>query len=78
MRPCSHNLIVMSLVVKLIGAWFLDSELSTCWKYNLQNVLWRKFLYSKNFWLYSINDKFCGVVDHLGDKDITITMYPHM
>ena len=27
---CSHDLIVMSLVVKLIGTWFLDSELSTC------------------------------------------------
>ena len=30
MSPCSHDLIVTSLVVKLIGAWFLDSELSTC------------------------------------------------
>ena len=27
--PCSHDLIVTSLVVTLIGAWFLDSELST-------------------------------------------------
>ena len=30
MSPCSHDLIVTSLVVKLIGTWFLDSELSTC------------------------------------------------
>ena len=34
MGPCSHDLIVMSLVVKLIGTWFLDSDLSTC----LQNT----------------------------------------
>ena len=27
---CSCDLIVTSLVIKLIGAWFLDSELSTC------------------------------------------------
>ena len=30
MSPCSLDLIVTSLVVKLIGAWFLGSELSTC------------------------------------------------
>ena len=31
MSPCSLDLICdTSLVVKLIGAWFLDSELSTC------------------------------------------------
>ena len=30
MSPCSRDLIVMSLVAKLIGAWFLDSERSTC------------------------------------------------
>ena len=30
MSPHSHDLIVTSFVVKLIGAWFLDSELSTC------------------------------------------------
>ena len=30
MSPCSYDLIVTSLVVKLISAWFLDSELSTC------------------------------------------------
>ena len=29
MSSHSHDLIV-TLVVKLIGAWFLDSELSTC------------------------------------------------
>ena len=29
-EPCSCDLIVTSLVIKLIGAWFLDSELSTC------------------------------------------------
>ena len=32
MSPCLCDLIVMSLVVKLIGAWFLDSELSTCFE----------------------------------------------
>ena len=30
MSPYSCDLIVMSLVVKLIGTWFLDSDLSTC------------------------------------------------
>ena len=30
MSPCSCDLIVMSLLVKLTGTWFLDSELSTC------------------------------------------------
>ena len=29
MSPCSCDLIVTLLVVKLIGAWFLDSKLST-------------------------------------------------
>ena len=29
-EPCSCDVIVTSLVIKLIGAWFLDSELSTC------------------------------------------------
>ena len=30
MSACSRDLIVTSLVVKLTGALFLDSELSTC------------------------------------------------
>ena len=29
-EPCSCDLIAMSLAVKLIGAWFSDSELLTC------------------------------------------------
>ena len=29
--PYLRDLIVTSLVVLLIGAWFLDSELSTCY-----------------------------------------------
>ena len=33
MSPYSCDLIVMSLVVKLIGTWFSDSELSTCLSY---------------------------------------------
>ena len=32
LSPCSDDMIVTSLVVKLISAWFLDSELSTCLK----------------------------------------------
>ena len=32
MSPCSHDLVVTLLVVKLIGAWFLDIELSTCFQ----------------------------------------------
>ena len=31
MSSCSRDLIVMSLVVYLIGACFLDSKLSTCY-----------------------------------------------
>ena len=30
MSSCSRDLIVLSLVVKLIGTWFLVSEVSTC------------------------------------------------
>ena len=32
MSPCSCDLIVTSLIVKLISVWFLDSELSTCFE----------------------------------------------
>ena len=31
MSPCLRDLIVMSLVVKLIGTWFLDSEPLICY-----------------------------------------------
>ena len=31
MSPSLRDSIVTSFVVKLIGAWFLDSELSTCY-----------------------------------------------
>ena len=30
MSACSYDLIVTLLVVYLIGTWFLDGELSTC------------------------------------------------
>ena len=55
MSLCSCVLIVMSLVGKLIDAWFLDSELSTCFIVRYNVICIYVFHYRRIFQLELVN-----------------------